>query len=70
MVQAAAVDVSGGEFGMEPVKPQFQITYTTPIGVPFDLCPDGQKLILSDFPESVPTPMVLVANWNSELKKN
>ena len=69
-LNAAAVNVSGGEFGMEPVKPQFQITYTTPIGVPFDVSPDGQKLILSAFPESLPTPLVLVANWTSDLKKN
>jgi serine/threonine protein kinase/Tol biopolymer transport system component len=69
MLHAASVSVKGGEFGLESVKPLFQITYTTPVGTPYDLSPDGQRAILCTFPESSPTPLVLVTNWTAELKK-
>jgi Tol biopolymer transport system component/tRNA A-37 threonylcarbamoyl transferase component Bud32 len=68
-LMAANVSVKGGEFEMEPVHQLFQITYTTPVGVPYDFAPDGKRLAVSTFPESVPTPMVLVTNWTGELKK-
>jgi Tol biopolymer transport system component len=68
-VMAANVGVNAGEFEMEPVHQLFQITYTTPVGVPYDVAPDGNRLVLSTFPESVPTPMVLVTNWAGEAKK-
>ncbi len=70
VLYAAAVSVNGGEFELAPVHPMFQVTYTSPVGTPFDVFPDGQKVVLSAFPESVPTPMVLVTNWTSEVKKN
>ena len=69
MLHAASVSVKNGEFGLDSVKPLFQITYTTPLGTPYDLSPDGKRAILCTFPESLPTPLVLVTNWMGELKK-
>ena len=69
VLYAGEVSVNGGEFELAPVHPMFQVTYTSPVGTPFDVSPDGQKVVLSAFPESVPTPMVLVTNWTGEVKK-
>jgi len=68
-LRVGAVNPKSEEFEMEPVRALFQITYTSPVGTPFDVSPDGQRVILSTFPENTPTPLVLVANWTSELKK-
>ncbi len=69
MLRAASVNPKSEEFEMGPIRPMFQITYTSPVGTPFDVSPDGQRIILSTFPESLPTPLVLVSNWTAELKK-
>ena len=69
MLQAAEVNVKGGEFELESIKPLFQLTYTTPTGTPYDLTADGQRVVLSMFPESVATPLVLVTNWMGDLNK-
>ncbi len=68
-IHVASVNPRSQEFEMGPLQALFQITYTSPVGTPYDVSPDGKKLILSTFPESVPTPMVLVTNWAGELKK-
>jgi len=39
------------------------------LGEPYDLAPDGQRLIVTTLPESAPTPLVLVTNWTAEMKK-
>ena len=69
MVQTASVNPKSEEFEMGPLQALFQLTYTSPVGTPYDVSPDGKKMIISTFPESVPTPMVLVTNWTSEVKK-
>jgi eukaryotic-like serine/threonine-protein kinase len=69
MLHTASVGVRNGEFEVEAVRPMFQITYTSPIGMPYDVSADGKRLILTTFPESVPTPLVLVSNWTAELRK-
>jgi hypothetical protein len=51
------------------VRPLFPISYTAPLGYPYDATPDGQKFIQATSPEGVSTPLVLVTNWMSELKK-
>ena len=61
--------MKNGEFALDSVKPLFLITYTTTTGTPYDISPDGRRAILSTFPESAPTPLVLVSNWPDELKK-
>jgi len=68
-LRVAEVNPKSTEFEMQPVQNMFQINYVTPVGTPYDVSPDGQKLIFSTFPESVSTPMVLVTNWTAELKK-
>jgi Tol biopolymer transport system component/tRNA A-37 threonylcarbamoyl transferase component Bud32 len=67
-MHVASVNPKSPEFEMGPLQSMFQITYTSPVGTPYDVSPDGKKLVLSTFPESVPTPMVLVTNWMGELK--
>ena len=47
----------------------FQVNYVGPVGNPFDVSADGQRLIFSAFPESVATPLVLVTNWMADLNK-
>jgi serine/threonine protein kinase len=69
MMNVASVNPRSQEFEMGPVRSLFQITYTSPVGTPYDVSPDGKRLILSTFPESIPTPLVLVTNWAAELKK-
>jgi hypothetical protein len=43
--------------------------YVTPLGNPYEIAPAGQRIIFSTYPESLPTPLVLVTNWTAELKK-
>jgi len=68
-MHVASVNPKSPEFEMGPLQSLFQITYTSPVGTPYDVTPDGKKLVLTTFPESVPTPMVLVTNWAAELKR-
>ncbi len=68
-LHAAGVNTKSEEFELEPVRTLFQISYVAPAGDPYDISPDGQRLIVTTLPESVPTPMVLVTNWTAELKK-
>jgi Tol biopolymer transport system component len=69
VLHAAGVNAKSTEFELSSVQSLFQITYSTPVGNPFDVTPDGRLFVLSTFPESVPTPLVLVTNWVAELKK-
>jgi eukaryotic-like serine/threonine-protein kinase len=68
MMHVASVNPNSQEFEMGPVQSLFQITYTSPVGTPYDVSPDGKKLVLSTFPESVATPLVMVTNWAAEKK--
>ena len=68
-MHAAAVNPKSAEFESDPVQNLFQIGYITPLGNPYEITPDGQRIIFSTFPESVPTPLVLVTNWTADLKK-
>ncbi len=68
-LHVARVNAKSEEFEMEPVQSLFQVNYITPVGVPYDVSPDGQRLVFSTFPESVSTPMVMVTNWMTDLKK-
>jgi len=45
------------------------VNYIAPVGDPYDVTPDGQRLVFSTYPESAPTPLVLVTNWMADLKK-
>ncbi len=69
VLHGASVNPKSQEFEMASMQSLFQITYSTPVGDPFDVSPDGRRFILSTFPESVPTPLVMVTNWMAELKK-
>ncbi len=66
---AVSVNTTSGEFGLEQGHALFLISYTAPLGVPYDPTPDGQKFVFATYPESVSTPLVLVTNWAADLKK-
>jgi serine/threonine protein kinase len=68
-LQMAAVNTKSGEFEMDPVRTLFQVSYISPVGEPYDVSPDGKRMIFSTYPENIPTPLVLVTNWTAELKK-
>ena len=68
-LHAAGVNEKSTEFELEPVRALFQINYVAPVGYPYDVSPDGQRLIVSTFPESVSTPLVLVTNWTADSRK-
>jgi serine/threonine protein kinase len=65
----ASVNTKSSEFELGAPQTMFQFSYLTPVGTPYDVSPDGQRVILSTFPEIVPTPLVLVTNWAAEIKK-
>jgi len=62
---AASVNTTRGEFELDQVRPLFQISYTAPLGIPYDVAPDGQRFIFATYPESVSTPLVLITNWTA-----
>jgi serine/threonine protein kinase/Tol biopolymer transport system component len=68
-IQSVNVNVKSAEFESDPVKTLFRFNYAAPVGNPFDVTPDGQRLLFSTYPESAPTPLVLVTNWIADLKK-
>ena len=68
-LHTAGVNEKSTEFELEPVRAIFQINYVAPVGYPYDVSPDGQRLIVSTFPESVSTPLVLVTNWTADSRK-
>ena len=65
----ASVNPKSKEFELGPMQTLFQLSYLSPVGNPYDLAPDGKRLVFSTYPESAPTPLVLVTNWTSDLKK-
>ena len=68
-MHAATVNTKSAEFELDPVRTAFQVNYIAPVGVPYDVAPDGQHFIFATYPESVSIPMVLVTNWVGDLKK-
>jgi len=65
LFHAASVNTTRGEFELDQVRPLFQISYTAPLGIPYDVAPDGQRFIFATYPESVSTPLVLITNWTA-----
>jgi eukaryotic-like serine/threonine-protein kinase len=68
-INAATVNAKSTEFELDPLRRLFQASYLSPVANPFDVAPDGQRVIFSTYPENTPTPLVLVTNWTSDLKK-
>ena len=68
-MHAAGVNANGDAFEVDPARTLFELHYTAPLGEPYDLAPDGQRLVATTLPESLPTPLVLVTNWTAEVKK-
>ncbi|MBZ5649229.1 MAG: serine/threonine-protein kinase [Acidobacteriia bacterium] len=68
-IHAATVNPKSTEFEVDPARTMFDVSYLGPLGNPYDVAPDGQRLIFSTYPESIPTPLVLVTNWTADAKK-
>ena len=68
-LHAASVNPQKDEFELDQVRPLFRVSYTAPIGNAYDNAPDGQHFVVTELPQGIPTPLVLVSNWLSELKK-
>ena len=68
-IHAASVNPLKDEFDVEQVRPLFRVNYTAPVGNAFDNAPDGQHFVVTELPQGIPTPLVLVTNWLSDLKK-
>ncbi|HEX4485744.1 MAG TPA: protein kinase [Terriglobales bacterium] len=68
-LHVAAVNPKGEEFLVSAPKALFAVGFSSPLGTPYDVSPDGQHFIFGTFPDSVSTPLVLVTNWMGDLKK-
>jgi serine/threonine protein kinase/Tol biopolymer transport system component len=68
-IHAATVNPKSTEFEVDPARTMFDVSYLGPLGNPYDVAPDGQRLIFNTYPESIPTPLVLVTNWTADAKK-
>ncbi|HXM98359.1 MAG TPA: protein kinase [Candidatus Dormibacteraeota bacterium] len=66
---AATVNSTIEEFAMDPVRTLFRYSSTSSVGNPYDLAPDGQKIIITTLPENLAIPLVMVTNWTADLKK-
>jgi hypothetical protein len=62
------VSGSGGSFEVGNAQSLFDLRNTFPLGAPYDASPDGQRFIVFTQPEGSALPMMLVLNWNVELK--
>ena len=68
-LNASTVNTKSEEFELGPVRQLFQVNYVAGVGNAYDVSPDGLHFIFATIPESVSTPLVLVTNWTSDLKK-
>ena len=68
-LHSASVNTKGDEFSLNDTHALFPIGFSAPLGNPYDVSPDGQRFIFSTLPEGISTPMVLVTNWMTDLKK-
>ena len=68
-LHAATVNARSDEFELDPERSLFQMRSLAPVGNAYDVSPDGRQFIFAAYPESVSTPLVLVTNWTTELKK-
>jgi eukaryotic-like serine/threonine-protein kinase len=68
-IRSAKVNAKSEDFDLEPVQTLFQVSYTSPVGNPYDVSPDGQRFVFTALPESTSAPLVLVTNWTNDLKK-
>ena len=67
--RAAAVNPKREEFEVGQSQPLFAVNFTAPLGVPYDPAPNGQRFMFATYPETIPTPLVVVTNWTGDLKK-
>jgi serine/threonine protein kinase/Tol biopolymer transport system component len=64
----AEVKEKPASFEVGQVQPLFPLNYTSPLGDPYDVAPDGKRFIFASVPLGSPTPLVLVTNWAADLK--
>ena len=66
---AVTLNPKSGEFETGPVQSLFPVPFVAPVGNPYDPDPDGQRFAFSSYPQTAPTPLILVTNWTADLKK-
>lgn len=69
MFRAAPVNTKSEEFEVGQPQSLFAFSFIAPTGIPYGPTPDGTRFILATYPESVPTPLVLVTNWTADVKR-
>jgi eukaryotic-like serine/threonine-protein kinase len=69
--QLHAVETSPGkeEFGIGRTQSLFPVRYVTPFFNPYDVSPDGKRMLIAFPLSSQSSPLVLVSDWKAELKK-
>jgi hypothetical protein len=62
------VDGKGTSFNVGRSQRLF-VAPVNPFASTYDVAPDGQRFVMSASPEEDEPPLVLMVNWNAELKK-
>ncbi len=68
ILYACAIQRNGEEIEVGTPQRLFRV-YLPGVGVPYDVSPDGQRLLVSLAEEEGQTPLRLLTNWPEELKK-
>jgi eukaryotic-like serine/threonine-protein kinase len=67
-LNAVALHVHDGEVDVGKSESLFEVRSVFALGAPFDVFPDGQHFLVLTEPQAAESPMMLVLNWNAELK--
>jgi len=67
-VIACAVNVKGNELQIGTPQELFSANVAA-VGVEYDVTPDGKRFLVNVAGDDAPTPLHLVMNWTSEMKK-
>ncbi|HSA91934.1 MAG TPA: protein kinase [Terriglobales bacterium] len=68
MLTAVEVNPQGSEFQVGATKPLFRLSAPA-VGMPYDVSSDGQRFLVNYLHEDSSTPLTLVVNWTTALKK-
>ena len=68
-LNAVNVNSREGQFEVGSSQSLFEIRNVFPLGAPFDVSPDGRRLLIFTQPAVSPSPMMLVLNWTAEVNK-
>ena len=70
MMMVAEVKSQRPGLEVATVRPLFEARFVGP-GYPYDVSPDGQRFLVSTpLEQTTPTPITVVVNWSTMLKKD